>query len=354
MSNYNFRLLPVAREARSFTQEQLVERIPNLTQGNYSKMEKGLLQPTPDTLSNIANALNFPIEFFFHNRSFYNQTEYYYRKRSTMPRKHQIKLEATFDISRIWIEELLSSVEIPEFRLPPIKVREDNSPEDIARKVRTFLNVPRGPIDKLVSLMEKSGIIVFFLNDAPEKFDGTTIVTSSGQNIIVINSCFPNDRKRFTIAHEFFHIIAHMPHGPLADDDRDPEDEANRFASEFLMPELDIRRELINFKFSMLGDLKLRWMMSKAAILKRAHTLKFIDSNKYKNFMIELSRSGERKTENLRVPLDEPRILKMIVDTYTSHLGYTLEDLCKSIAISESDLNHLILGKPINHMRIVL
>jgi len=40
----NFRMLTLAREARGFTQGELVEKIPNLSQGNYSRMEKGLIR----------------------------------------------------------------------------------------------------------------------------------------------------------------------------------------------------------------------------------------------------------------------------------------------------------------------
>lgn len=356
MSTYNFKMLTVAREARGLTQAQLVAKVPNLTQGNYSKMEKNLLTVTPETLNNIAKALDFAPEFFFYDKPLFHQGEYYYRKRSTMPRKQQIKLEAIFDLIRVWVEGLVSSVEIPDFSLPRIEVRGGNTPEEIAKKIRGLMRVPRGPIDKLVNLLEANGVIVLFLNDAPEKFDGTTVVTISGQHIIVVNNDMPNDRKRFTLSHEFGHILMHLAFAPIIDDNRDCESEANRFASEFLMPESDIRGHLVRFRFNMVGDLKLYWKVAKSAIIRRAFTLNYIDQNKYNYMMIELSRSGERKSEKIQVSLDEPQLLRLIAETHFNELEYSFEDLSKSVAINRDDFDHYILGKQknISKLKIVL
>lgn len=43
MTQINYAMLAIARESRGLTQNQLVEKVQNLNQGNYSKMEKGLL-----------------------------------------------------------------------------------------------------------------------------------------------------------------------------------------------------------------------------------------------------------------------------------------------------------------------
>lgn len=352
MAEVNFKMLALAREARGLTQSELVKKIPNLSQGNYSRMEKGLLPIPDDTLFNISKELNFPLNFFTYNKPVKDQAEYYYRKRATMPRKHQIKLEANFDLVRIWIDTLLSDVDIPDFNLPLIEVDGNNNPSAIARKVRYFMSLPKGPIDKLVRSFEKHGIIVYFFKEAPDKFDGTTIITNTGQHIIVINDEFPNDRKRFTLAHELGHIVMHLPFSHTIDADRDTEDEANSFASEFLMPELDIRRDLINLKFRMLGDLKLYWKASKASLIRRAYDLKYIDKTKYTTMMIELSRMGERKQEKGHVDLDKPLLLKLIIDTYFDKLEYSKNDLSNILGISFEDFDHFLLGKDTNSTKL--
>jgi Zn-dependent peptidase ImmA (M78 family) len=355
MEDVNYRLLPIAREARGLTQSELVEKVPGLTQGNYSRMEKGTLAITQEIFHKVANALNFPVKFFYQPVPITTQEEYYYRKRLTMPRKHQVKLEANFDLLRIWIEALLTDVELPDFNLPPIEVAGNNTPLSIARHIRKIMNLPKGPIDKLVYSIEKYGIIVYFFKEAPEKFDGTTLVTRKGQLVIVINDCMSNDRKRFTIVHELGHIVMHLPYSPILDPDRDPEVEANQFASEFLMPELDVRNDLANLKFSGLGDLKQYWKVSKAAIIRRAYDLKYIDKTKYTTMMIELSRSGERKQEKRDVELDKPILLRQAIQTYRDNLGYNLDELLDLLTISKEDFETVLLSVEKNaKMKVVI
>jgi Zn-dependent peptidase ImmA (M78 family) len=345
MKEVNFQMLPIAREARGLTQEELVSKISNLSQGNYSRMEKGLLSIPYETIVNIASELNFPLSYFSLPTPIKPQAEYYYRKRVTMPRKQQIKLEANFDLIRLWMEGLLKDVDVPDFDIPTIEVAGNNTPIEIARKIRFLLSLPKGPIDKLVNTLERHGIMIYFMKDAPDKFDGTTVITDTGQIIIVINYDIPNDRKRFTIAHELGHNIMHIPYYPILDPDRDTESEANAFASEFLMPEMDIRRDLIHLRFSVLGDLKQFWKVSKSSLIKRAFDLKYIDKTKYTNMMIELSRLGERKTEKSPVEIDQPQILSQMLNTYLNQLNYSRSELSDIIGISYADYDRFLLGK---------
>jgi Zn-dependent peptidase ImmA (M78 family) len=199
-------------------------------------------------------------------------------------------------------------------------------------------------------------VLIYFLKEAPDKFDGTTVITFSGQRIIVINSDLPNYRKRFTIAHELAHLIMHLPYVDSIDGYRNTENEADRFASEFLMPEMEIRRDLIRFKWSLLSDLKQFWRVSKAALIRRAYDLNFIDNSKYTSMMIELSRSGERRKERTDVSLDAPSLLKQIIRIYLEDLAYSHSDLYKIMMISSSDFNYYITGvdKSKNKLKVVL
>jgi len=340
----NFRMLILAREARGFTQGDLVEKIPNLSQGNYSRMEKGLLGVPEDTVNNIASVLDFPESFFYKKGTSANNVEYFYRKRVSTPKKELNKLEANFDLIRLWFEDLLNEVEIGEFNFQELKVEGSNTPEIIARKIKVALNISNGPILHLIGILEKNGVIVHFLQNAPEKFDGTTIICKSGQKIIVVNSEIPNDRKRFTIAHELGHCIMHIPFSSDLDPYSDIELEANQFASEFLMPALEIKHDLVALKYKNLADLKSYWRVSKVALIKRAHTLGLINQSRYTTFMIEISRAGERKVENQDVDLDEPRILSLILKALMEQLDYSKEYISDMLGMSLSDYGTFFYG----------
>ena len=340
----NFRMLSLAREARGFTQDELVSKIVNLSQGNYSRMEKGILPVPEDTLTSIAYVLDFPITFFYKAGSMANSVEYFYRKRVSTPKKELTKLEAKFDLIRLWFEDLLNEVEISDFKFPELKVEAMNTPEVIAGKIRTQANIPPGPVINLVGIMEKSGVAIYFLQNAPEKFDGTTILCRSGQRIIVVNSEIPNDRKRFTIAHELGHCVMHIPFSSDLDPYSDIEDEANAFASEFLMPASVIKRDLVALKYKDLSDLKNYWRVSKVALIKRAHTLGLINQSRYTHFMIEISRAGERRVEAHDVELDEPRVLNLIRNAFLEQLDYTTDSLANMLGMSMNDYSTFFHG----------
>ncbi|GAA3974725.1 XRE family transcriptional regulator [Mucilaginibacter dorajii] len=351
----NFKMLIIARESRGYTQGELVDKIPNLSQGNYSRMEKGMMQPTDETIRNLAAVLDFPESFFYKSGTSANNVEYFYRKRVSTPKKELTKLEANFDLIRLWFEDLLNEVEIGEFKFPELKVEGMNTAELIARKSKAVADIPPGPIINMVGTMEKNGIIIHFLQNAPEKFDGTTLICKSGQKIIVVNSDIPNDRKRFTIAHELGHCIMHIPFSSDLDPYSDIEKEANLFAAEFLMPALEIKRDLVALKFRDLADLKNYWRVSKVALIKRAHTLGLINQSRYTTFMIEISRAGERRIESNDVELDDPRILKLILKALTEQLDYTMESISEMLGMSINDYNFFFQGnKTKTKLRIAL
>ena len=180
MEKSNFKMITLARESRGLTQSQLAGKITGLNQGNLSKMEKGILNVPANILESIAVTLNFPESFFYKSTPKVPINSFYYRKRQTIPKKTSMIFDAEIDILRGMLEELLSSVEIPEYNLPPIDVSKFESPSDAARHIRSVIGINKGPIDKLISILELNGIIVYFLNANTDKFDGITVFTDSG------------------------------------------------------------------------------------------------------------------------------------------------------------------------------
>lgn len=332
----NYRKLQLARESRGYTQSELVTRVPKLNQGNYSKMEKGLMPVPPETLENIAALLHYPVSFFYGEVCKEPISSFYYRKRVSVGRKELSKLEARLNIFRTMIDELLDSVDIPDYRLGSYEVTDELTPSHIAVMVRELLQVPYGPVKNLVRILEAAGVVVYFWDTEVEKFDGITLRTDKGHPIIFVNSSASNDRKRYTLCHELFHLIAHIPYSPIPVD-RDVEAEANEFASEFLMPYLECRYDLQDLRFSQLNTLKDYWQISKAAIIRRALDTGGISPEKYKYLQIELSRRGERKNETGFVSIDMPTIVEKVLAAYREELNYELQDILNLLSIKESD-----------------
>lgn len=345
----------LAREMRGITQKDLCSKISNLTQGNFSRMEKGLLNIPSETLTLLAEELGFPQKFFFQETPVNHISNFYYRKRLSMPKKDLQTTDAIMHIVSSCVDNLLNSVELDSFDIPKIRVDNNSkSPNDVARMARKFFDVSPGPIKNLVEILERKGIIIKELDFYSEKFDGLTLITKKGQPIIFVNSEIPNDRKRFTLSHELGHLLMHLPFEfDLEISEKELEKEANQFAAEFLMPEIEIRKDLIYITFSKLSPLKEYWMVSKSSLIYRAHQLGCISEDKYRNLLIELSRRGERKNEKVEVRFQSPSLLNRIIDFFMTELNYSTGELCDYLSLSLNDFQDFFVPPTEIKLKIV-
>lgn len=167
-------------------------------------------------------------------------------------------------------------------------------------------------------------MFVYFWDCEYEDFDGVSLVSDKGNHIIVVNKNMPNDRIRFSLAHELGHLIMHNSMFVVLEA-RDKEKEANQFAAEFLMPEREIGSSLLNVRLSALPLLKQMWLASMSSLIMRAKTLGKIDSDRYRMLMTEMSRRRWRTNEPIQVELDRPTYLadaeNMLQDDF--NLDYT-------------------------------
>lgn len=353
--NIIFKNITLARESRGYTQSDMAEGVQGLTQGNLSRMEKGLLPISDEIIHKISIFLNYPISFFQKECNISSSSSMFYRKRISMSRKKLSKLEAHIDITSRVIDDLLESINIPEFNIPHVDVTDKITPEDIAYRIRNYLNIPKGPIENIVSILERHGVIVIFYEADYEKFDGLTKFTNKSQPIIWINENMPNDRKRFTLAHEMGHLVMHLRKQDLDLDDTEMEKQANQFAAEFMLPYIECKKDFFNLKFNDLAPLKYYWKMSKAAILYRAKDIGSINEKTYTYYNILLGRNGERKNETEIINIDRPTILSKMINLHYDQLGYNKSELAEMLGLSIDDLNKLYLNLEVKpKFRLVL
>jgi len=129
------------------------------------------------------------------------------------------------------------------------------------------------------------------------------------------------------------------------------EEEATRFAAEFLMPERDIRPELERLTLDRLIGLKIRWSVSMQAILKRAETLAKLTPRQARYLWMQISKAGFRTREPIEadVALEEPRLLAEIVNAHRYTLGLSPQDIADLIAVNPRELgiNYGIKATPL-------
>ena len=208
------------------------------------------------------------------------------------------------------------------------------------------MGVPAGPIDNIVSLLEKNGVIVMYLDlDGMDKFDGLTMFTTNQAPVIWINRNTPNDRKRFNLAHELGHLVMHLRSEDLEKSEDQKEIEANQFAGEFLMPASQCKEDLFNLKYKDLGMKKYYWKVSKAAIIYRAKELNCIPEETARYLYVTLGRNGERKKETVQVPIDSPKIVKKMYDLHVTELNYSEEELSDITGLMPNDIRSELLDE---------
>src|SRR5204863_9782367 len=125
----------------------------------------------------------------------------------------------------------------------------------------------------------------------------------------------------------------------------DTEEEANRFASEFLMPEREIKPYLKNLSIPELADLKRAWNVSMAAILYKANRLHTISPSANTNLNIRLSKAGYKMREpELGLIKNEPQLLNELLETHMNELKYSKNDLASMLKVNLNYLNNIYFG----------
>lgn len=256
-----------------------------------------------------------------------------------IPQRSLDKIHTDVKIVLKAIDSLLTRIDLKEYPRHAFDLTNGWTPSAIAVRVREILKLPFGPIKNLIQAIEEEGIIIYQYDTPEDRFDGLTAYTDNGVPVIFVNKNMPNDRIRYTVSHELGHMMMHLPCN--IEPWRDLEDEANSFASEFLMPERDILKNLMSLTFQKLAFIKPYWGASKAAIIRRAKDLKCTNAATYKYMMIELGRKNERKHETGFVAIDASKILKEVTRLIKENLNYDDHDMAKIVNLHPNDYNIL-------------
>lgn len=219
-----------------------------------------------------------------------------------------------------YFDEIL---DLPKINFPKKEVSSNEDIERAAERCRIDWGLGiRAPILNMFRAAENAGAIITSFSNLSEKIDA--FVLGNNRPTIVYNPTKSVCRSRFDIAHECGHIVMHED---VVTGEAKTEAEANRFASAFLLPRCATINEFSFLKRSSridwygIGELKLRWRVSKAAIVRRAYELDIIDSNKYVGANIYLRKTDQYKTENddIKISHEEPEIITNILNFFKNN-----------------------------------
>jgi len=349
----NPRMISIARESRGLSQTELAKKM-GVSISNVSRMEFGYIEKISESIKILSDTLDYPVNFF--SQTFLIQPpNVHYRKKLTLSPKIIRKADALMNIYRGNIEKILKTLTLDAANLPIIPDNKYASPKKIASYLRSFWNMPKGAVKDLVTLVEKHGIIIIPFDFETDKIDGRSMMTEDGHPVIFLNKFHPGERQRLTLAHELGHICMHLRTFPTFA--RDEEAEAFEFASEFLMPEVEIRYDLSQrLTLEKLADLKRVWRVSMAAILYWAEKLNCLTHNQSRYLWAQYSGSGYRREEPLPINIDQPTLVTRLVSMYMVALELSkkengIEEMANICCLSIDEFkNRYILAK--THLRV--
>lgn len=302
-----------AREMRAWTQTELARRV-GVSQSLVAQIESGYMQPSTEVLEAIALQVGFPPSFFRREGSTtFPEGSLLFRARKSITAGQRAQAHQFAKTIFEGVERMAEKLDSPPVRLP----RNLADPEEAATDARAALGLPPDkPIRNLTNAVEKGGVLVIALPIGLDKRDAYSLWAGDrGQKpVIVVSGETSGDRLRFSVAHELGHLILHREHGSS---EKAMEDEANRFAREFLLPEEPIRHELIPpITLSGLAQLKPRWRVSIQSLIVRARSLDIVTERQYKYLFTKLSKLGWRTQEppNLAVPVERPRAVRQMAE----------------------------------------
>ncbi len=345
----NNKQVTFVREYKGVSQTELSSHIQGLSQSNLSKYEKGVGQLSDEVKQRIIDFLGFPEGFY--EQTIYNKVENAeYRKKAGLTKQKKDYIDLSNKLIGYIIDQMSESVEFPTFNLKTLDLEEGYTPRQVAQFTRKYMGILQGPIKDICSLLERYGIIIVE-QEYDDRFDGVSFFTDKGFPVIVINKNVSNDRKRLNIAHESGHLIMHLASDIAVPAIRDKEQEAFEFAAEFLMPEDEIRNSLENLKLSYLFPLKQTWLVSMAAIIRRAKELGCLTKDRYTYFNVELSRKGYKKNEPGYVYIDTPHVFNEAYTLFKTELNYSDKELADAFYLPIEVIKEYCAPKP--HLRVM-
>jgi Zn-dependent peptidase ImmA (M78 family)/transcriptional regulator with XRE-family HTH domain len=339
----NANMLRIARQLRGFQQGEAATLL-GISQAMLSRVENQLSTLTDDILERAAVAYKLPKSFFTQPDPILGapvSVHPMWRKKANVSAREMDQIVAELNLRLMHLRRLLQAVEIEATRkLPLLSIDDfDGDTERIAGLVRAQWQMPVGSVRDLTRILESAGVVVVHSALGGSSIDGVTFRAPGLPPLIVLNVEQPADRMRFTLAHELGHLVMHH-----SQPTQNMEDEANEFASAFLMPARDIRPYFSRrIDLRLLAELKPVWQVSMSSLLMRARTLGLLAYNQERYLWQQFSMAKIRLREppELDFPHETATVLPDLIEAHIRQLGYSIADLAGLLHVQPPELASL-------------
>ena len=300
--------------------------------------------PSRDLVNELSCALGVTPRFFSASpRATVRPEQCHFRKQATTPASITSQVLARGSMLDALTEELDNRLELPGVNFPEATIKSLDDVEAAAEAAREHWGLGNsGPITNMVRVVENAGAIVTYFAGVSDRVDALSM---DRRRPIIVRSEAKQSlcRLRFDLAHECGHLVMHRG---VQTGDRPTEDQANRFASAFLLPRAPFlhmfpRSRFLNWE--LIFHIKLQWKVSARAILRRAFDLGVISSDQYRTGNIHLAKTGQTKVEryDTELPMESAELLDAAMDALEGTRAGALLEMANELGLGAPMFDHL-------------
>ena len=334
--NFNPTRLSVARKRRLLNKKGFADLV-GMTSHTVSRCEIGVYTPPEETVDKFAAALGYPKQFFYGADLVLPDSELVsFRSQKAMTASIRDAALAAGTIGFLisdWVEKI--------FDLAPVNVPSlgDFEPDIAATMLRQFWGIGNEPVSNMIHLLESKGVRVFSLAENSKTVNAFSLWKDE-YPFVFLNTLKTSESSRFDAAHELGHLVLHQD-GRVTG--RQAEDEANAFASEFLMPATDMRSHRRSYySIDQMIQLKRRWKVSLSALNYRLHKLGFTSDWTYRDFCIQIA-SRFKQTEPEEMVREKSVVWQKVMKILWSK-KITQADIARELFLPVAEVNTLVFG----------
>jgi Zn-dependent peptidase ImmA (M78 family)/DNA-binding XRE family transcriptional regulator len=239
------------REAKGLTQSQMAD-LAGISRIAYRNIENGTSSPKVITLQNIAAGVDVKLQDLL------TPVRTLEKVRFRASKKMNSRDNILAEVAR-WLDDfndLEKMLNLPKekYKIKPLVNRFSKMEmgaqraRDAAKAAREKLGLDNDePIRDIAGLLESAGIKVYPLVLVSDDFFGLSVAEDDGGPAVIVNTWerISVERWIFSAAHELGHLLLHFDAYDIAEsqEDIEQENEANIFASYFLMPDEAFKSE---------------------------------------------------------------------------------------------------------------
>lgn len=331
--------ITLARERRGLSASALAKKL-DVARQTLAAWEAGAQEPTEAHLESLATALAFPTSFFEgHDVEPVPLGAVSFRALSKMTASTRDVALASGRVALLINEWMDERYQLPTSDLPTLGLQK---PSQAAEVIRHRWGLGNAPIANVTHLLESKGVRVFSLPPECTTLDAFSFWWF-GTPVILLAQGKTAERRRFDLAHELGHLVLHAEREAFQG--QRGEDEANAFASSFLMPRAGmLSRPLRNATLDVVLGERKRWRVAAMALTYRMNELGFLTEWQYRNLCVELSRRGFRSSEPGGIHPESSLLLSKVFGSLSKSNGGAVAKISSDLSLSQDELAQFLMG----------